>query len=318
MRRREVNAAKKDGAPARVLEFDEDSESDNKKKIEPKTKVPGPRTMHAKKIKPATSSKANADISRVTDIDKGSYNDDHHSPSPNKLDATQKHTEKKFVVRTLATLEEQSAIRNGSSQSQVKVDNMAAKRKGSEQQKQSQPEVDRTGYDPRKVLSETSNHTATTWPTSNENIVIGTFSGKGLDPSSLVGLHIKKTNFHSDPLGTYPILKLVEAAEEVYFTVDCERHDARYHSFNMDPNIAYALTAIAEEKPVKIVEAVAGTYWRFAPEPVRKGYGEHSYNMVGLRLEGMDRIGWFWGRETKNGSTIFSYCDVIIMVDSKC
>lgn len=312
-----MKAVKKGGAAARVPEFDEDTESDDKNKIGPKTKATGPRTKYAKPMKSATSSKANADSPQATYIDKGCYNDVQHSPLLNKLDATQKHTEKQSVRRTLATKTEPSTIHNGSSQNQVKVGNTAKKSNGSEKQKQSQPETERKKFNPRKELSETSNR-ATTQPTSNANIVIGSFSGKGLDPSSLVGLHIKKMNVHSSHPEKYPILKLVEGEKEVYFTTHCERHDPQYHDLEMDLKLDHALGAITEEKPVKIAEAVAGTRWKFAPKPVRKGYGEHSYKMVGLRLEGMDDIGWIWGRESKNGSTIFSYCDVIAEVAPKC
>ena len=324
MKRRRLNAVKKGGAAARVPEFDEDSESDYEKKFEPKTSSISarPRTMCTKTIKPMTSSNTNADASRVADIDEASCSDDHHSPSPNKPDATQKHAEKQSVERTLARKKEQSAIRNGSSQSQIKLDNMATNSNGGEQQKHSQPEAGRKNSDPRKALSETSNRTVTR-PTANATIVIGPFSGEGLDPSTLVGLHIKKTNIRGCALEKshdyclYPTLKLVEGAEEVHFTIDCERHDARYHGFEMDRKLSDALREIVEEKPVKIAEAVAGTCWRFTPKPVRKGYGEHIYKAVGLRLEGMDDIGWIWGRESKNGGTIFSYCDVNVMISPR-
>lgn len=77
--------------------------------------------------KPMTSSKTNADTSKVTEIDKGSYNDSLHSPPLNKVDTSQKHTEKNSIGKTLKTKKEQSTIRNSSSLSEIGVGNTTRK-----------------------------------------------------------------------------------------------------------------------------------------------------------------------------------------------
>ena len=312
MRRRWANTTKKGGAAARVPDFDEDSESDGKKQIELKTVAVGARstgtsTTGSKARKLATASKANAVPPRVAEFDEDRDSDKHRNHWLNQIDET--HEKGKQPVERSSTIKKQLVIHNSSSLSQVKVD-AGKKSSRSEQQKQFQPEPNHKGSNTWKAALEADSHTATRW-TSNPQIIVGPFLGKGCDPSALVGLHIEKTNVRGYSLEISPTLKLVEVAKEVRFVIDCERHDIRYHGFEMDQNLADALKVITKEKPVKIVEAVTGACWRFVSNPVRKGYGEHKYNMVGLRLEGMEGIGWIWGRESKSSGTIFSYCDVI-------
>jgi len=150
MRRRNATALKKQkAAAARFPEFDEDSDRDDKNKIERKTLTADP-----KKIKPTKSSNTTTVTAKMTNTDKSNHDDDHHGSPLRKPDTTQKHTEKQSNKKVLAVKKEKSSIRKSNGKGQILVGDTAKKNHHGEQQKRYQkPPTTKLSNSPRTHAS---------------------------------------------------------------------------------------------------------------------------------------------------------------------
>ena len=141
------------------------------------------------------------------------------------------------------------------------------------------------------------------------------FPGTGRDPATLVGVEIVGAEVDEFD---YPMCLQCKDGERV--TIEMGGAMGRYHSLQCDGLLSRALTRATKERPVKILKAatvqrrslVKGR--RMYMVGVQKPYIE-TYKMIGLRVQGMTRIGYIWGQDTENDEMSMKYCDAMTVKD---
>lgn len=122
------------------------------------------------------------------------------------------------------------------------------------------------------------------------------FDNNEWDPAQLVGLHV--TGVSSEDYA-YPWEIHVQEHEE---PIEIElSNGGRYHGPTMDVRLRTVLRRATKKRPLQILEGVVGQRRTKVKWPASSHFPDmrgktfmEEYRLVGLRLEGMDKIGWIW------------------------
>ncbi|KAK6523394.1 hypothetical protein TWF281_001374 [Arthrobotrys megalospora] len=146
-----------------------------------------------------------------------------------------------------------------------------------------------------------SSPSVTPLPANPENVKTVPFTGKGGDPASLVGLLL----IGATPIHQYPLILSFRQPRKA--PRDVEIHSdvlGRFFNIEVCDLLREHLPQASGVRPLKVIAAEFGSkrVEYSAPYSLKcrqwfKKKRTDEYNLIGLQLQGMDRMGWIWAED---------------------
>ncbi|KAK6513626.1 hypothetical protein TWF506_008063 [Arthrobotrys conoides] len=138
-------------------------------------------------------------------------------------------------------------------------------------------------------------------PTNPENVEIVPFAGPGENPADLVGLLL----ISATPIHHYPLT--LSFRQPRGYPRDVQIHSSvlgRFFNIEICDLLREYLSKASDVRPLKVIAAAFGSKQVEYSAPYSLRYRHlfrrkrvDEYNLIGLQLEGMNRMGWIWAED---------------------